>query len=295
MRIERKIGLFLAGLLILATVLLAAPVWSSENYRGNDCNGKGNCNEIDIDGGAGGQGGEGGDGGEGGAGGAGGSSVSTAGASASASLVNEAAEIPANTTHKLDARIENTPDIVTITPGSGDSCKAHIGFGASIPGLGTSLNIPLPGKECRKLKAYDRLMAADQFQAAEIIFCSLKEVRTEFKAVGLACIEVLTLYVVPGPEPVAVTMSYAEYDELIAQAASAEQVEEYAQQSEDRYVQQQSLIEDLEREHKNDDAQIIALKKRVNDEVAEADARRAAVRAKLAAKKDEEADESPNE
>lgn len=290
MNLSKKISWTLAGLLVVSMLVLFAQRAEASDKpsppRYDDCNGIGNCNDIDIDDSTGGAGGAGGEGG------GGGSAVSDSVSGVGDITITETTEIPANTTHK--ARIENTPDIVTITPGSGDSCKAHIGFGASIPGLGTSLNIPLPGKECRKLKAYDRLIAAEQWQGAEIIFCSLKEVDREFRDLQLDCIEILTLFVVPGPEPVGVNLTNAEYDELLAQAASAEQVEEYAEQSEYRYAQQQSLIEALEEEHGDDQDEIKALKKRVNDEVAEADARRAAVREKIAAK-EAETDGSEND
>ena len=88
----------------------------------------------------------------------------------------------------------------------------------------------------------------------------------------------------PEPEPTGVLVPFAEYDELVAQAEAAEAVEEYAEQSEYRYAQQQSYLDELELEHQRDDAEIEALKKRVEEEVAEADARRAAVRAKYADK-----------
>lgn len=295
MRLSNKVNWVLAALLILALFALAAPSWASGYDRDDDSDSDGDSG--DIIGGDGGDGGAGGDGGHGGSGGEGGDGYGGDATGGDASVgditVNNITEIPANTTHK--ARIENTPDIVTITPGSGDSCKAHIGFGVSIPGLGTSMNIPLPGKECRKLKAYDRAMAAEQWQAAEIMFCSFKEVKAEFRSFGLDCIDVLTLYAPPGPKPVGVTMTYAEYDDLLAQAASAEQIEEYTELVEYRYAQQQSLIEALEEGAVDDDNEIAALKKVVNDEVAEADARRAAVRAKTAAKKQkEESDGSEN-
>ena len=88
----------------------------------------------------------------------------------------------------------------------------------------------------------------------------------------------------PPPEPTGVYVAYDDYDILVAQAEAAEQVAEYAEQSEYRYAQQQHLIEALEEDHTVDQAEIDALKKRVEDEVAEADARRAAVRAKYADK-----------
>ena len=291
MRLSKKISWTLAGLLVLSMVAMYAQRAEADEKekpqppRYDDCNGIANCNDIDIN--NGGRGGGGGDGGEGG----------EANADADAVVgdisIDASTNIPANTTQK--ARIENTPDVVTITPGSGDSCKAHIGFGASIPGLGTSLNIPLPGKECRKLKAYDRLIAAEQWQGAEIIFCSLKEVDREFRDLQLDCIEILTLYVVPGPEPEGVTMTHDEYHALTVAQVSQEEYEEQAELVEYRYTQQQHLIEALEEEAADDNAEIDALKKRVNDEVAEADARRAAVRAKIAAKEaEDDGSENPN-
>ena len=90
------------------------------------------------------------------------------------------------------------------------------------------------------------------------------------------------------PPPNGVVVPYAEYDQLIAQAANAEEVEEHAAQSAYRYTQQQHLIEALEKDHDDDQAEIDALKKKVDDAVVDRDARRAAVRAKLADKSEED-------
>jgi len=87
------------------------------------------------------------------------------------------------------------------------------------------------------------------------------------------------------PEPTGLYVPYDDYDILVAQANAAEQVADYAEQSEYRYAQQQHLIEALEEDAADDDAQIEALKKRVDDEVAEAEARRTAVREKMAKKR----------
>ena len=93
------------------------------------------------------------------------------------------------------------------------------------------------------------------------------------------------------PPPDGVFVPFAEYDELVAQADCCEEQEaalaSYAEESEYRHVQQQHLIESLEKDHSDDQAEIDALKKRVNEAVEEANARRAAVRAKMAKKKEE--------
>lgn len=99
--------------------------------------------------------------------------------------------------------------------------------------------------------------------------------------------EIVYLPAPAAPEPVGVTMSYAEYDDLVAQAANAEEVEEHAEQSEYRWTQQQHLIEALEEDAADDDAEIEELKKKVDDAVTDRDARRAAVRAKLAEKNED--------
>jgi hypothetical protein len=201
------------------------------------------------------------EGGEGGAGGEGGTAISEGGSVGDTTAtggeggsvgdinINSGDTIPADTTHyeKQDIRVENTPDIVTITPGSGDTCKAHIGFGASVPGIGTNLNIPLPGKECRKLKAYDRAVAMDQWQAAEIMFCSLKEVKTEFRTFGLNCVDILTLYV-PIDTTGQITITADEYDGLLVAQVQKEEFEDAVEQAEMRYSQQQSLIDALQEE-----------------------------------------------
>lgn len=260
-------------LVIVALIMLSAPAWASGSN--DDCNGVGNCNDIDIDVNEGGDG----YGGEGGAGGnadsdadasANSNSTSSAGAEAGASVINNITgdTIPADTTHRAKITIENTPDIVTITPGSGDTCKAHIGFGVSVPGLGTSMNIPLPGKECRKLKAYDRAIAMRQWQAAEIMFCSLKEVKAEFKSFGLVCVDILTLHLhrlTPDPEPVTTTkkisITEAEYNGLLLAQVQAEDYEEQQKMVVDKFAQYDNLIEERERQIAEDDAEIEKLKR----------------------------------
>jgi hypothetical protein len=279
MKLARKVDLWMGFCVIVALVMLAAPSWADNNRRSDpDCNGVGNCNDIDI------EVNEGGDG-YGGRGGEGGTADASADAGAEASAEAEAAAtansdatggsvgditfegdtIPANTTHKLDAKIKNTPDIVTITPGSGDDCKAHIGFSASVPGIGTGLNIPLPGKECRKLKAYDRAIAMRQWRAAEIMFCSLKEVKAEFKDFGLVCVDILTLHItkLPEPEPTAgkVSIGEAEYELLLMAQQQTEEFEEQQQMVEDKFAQYDNLIEEREAEHEADDAEIERLKR----------------------------------
>ena len=203
--------------------------------------------------------------------------------------INTGSEIPADTTHRADIRIENTPDVVTITPGSGDSCKAHVGFSASVPGIGTGMTIPLPGKECRKLKAYDRAVAMKQWQAAEIMFCSLKEVKAEFRGFGLDCVDILTLYVVPTPIDTTgqVTLTASEYDVLLVAQVQQEEFEDAVAQGKARYLQQQTLIEALQEEVEGFESEAEAidrLKREAARIVAEQEARKlaeAASRAKF--------------
>jgi hypothetical protein len=278
MKLARKVDLFMGFLVIVSLIMVCAPAWAGGDRRSDpDCNGVGNCNDIDIETTEGGTG-------YGGEGGEGGHARSDADASADASATSDAAAtansdatggsvgditiegdtIPADTTHRLDAKIENTPDIVTITPGSGDTCKAHIGFGVSVPGLGTSMNIPLPGKECRKLKAYDRAIAMRQWQVAEIMFCSLKEVKAEFRSFELNCVDTLTLHLKPLPPPPEsvgkVHISEAEYETLLLAQVQAEDYEEQQQMVEDKFAQYDNLIEEREREIAEDDAEIERLK-----------------------------------
>lgn len=277
MKLARKVDLFMGFLVIVALVMLAAPSWATDKRNDPDCNGVGNCNDIDI------EVTEGGDG-YGGQGGEGGASDASADAGAEASAAADAAAtansdatggsvgditvegdtIPADTTHRLDAKIKNTPDIVTITPGSGDDCKAHIGFSASVPGIGTGLNIPLPGKECRKLKAYDRAIAMRQWRAAEIMFCSLKEVKAEFRDFGLVCVDILTLHItpLPPPEPTgAVSISEAEYETLLMAQQQTEEFEEQQELVADKFAQYDNLIAERNRQNAEDDAEIERLKR----------------------------------
>jgi len=258
----------------------------------------------------------GGTGGEGGAGGhaesnsavgdttaTGGSSEATGGSVGDIN-VNTGNNIPANTTHKSDIRIENTPDSVTITPGSGDRCKAHIGANLSIPGLGTGLTIPLPGKECRKLNYYDRMIAIGDTNAAEIIFCSLKEVKTEFRQLDLPCRDTLSIHTEePDPDLTGqVIIPEDEYNSLLLAQVQQEEVEEL----EDKYMEQQALIDDLKEEiadHDLEQEEIDQLKRQAAELSAAQQARekeradfRAAAKARLAAREEQGSEEEdPNE
>jgi len=280
MKLARKVDLWMGFLVVVSLILLSAPSWAGGDRRSDpDCNGVGNCNDVDIEVTEGGTG-------HGGEGGEGGSSRSNADASAEADATADATAtansdatggsvgditfegdtIPADTTHRAKITVENTPDIVTITPGSGDSCKAHIGFSASVPGIGTGLNIPLPGKECRKLKAYDRAIAMRQWRAAEIMFCSLKEVKAEFKDFGLECVDILTLHIMPlPPEPEetagTVRIKEAEYELLLMAQQQTEEFEEQQEMVADKFAQYDNLIEERERQNADDDAEIERLKR----------------------------------
>lgn len=267
MKTVRRVDLFVGFVVIVGLIMLFAPAWASDDYDDDDDSDGTTTTTTTTTTNDGGDGGAGGDGGEGGAGGIGGEGGS-AEAEADASVVNNITgdTIPADTTHRAKIKIENTPDIVTVTPGSGDTCKAHIGFGVAVPGLGTSMNIPLPGKECRKLKAYDRAIAMRQWQAAEIMFCSLKEVKAEFKSFGLKCVDILTLHLhrlTPDPEPVAgkVSITQAEYAELQFAQVQAEDYEEQQQMVADKFAQYDNLIEERQAEHERDDAEIERLRR----------------------------------
>lgn len=230
------------------------------------------------------------EGGAGGSGGAGGDAQSSSGAEASAGaeassssaggnvgdITIEGDAIPADTTHQADIELKNTPDIVNITPGSGDTCKAHIGANLSLPGLGTGLTIPLPGKECRKLKYYDRMVDQGDLNAAEIIFCGLKDIKAEFRELGLDCRETLSIFV---PATGQVILTEGEYDNLMAEAVQKEEFEEAVEQAEYRYAQQQSLIEALQEEVSDHDVEaeeIERLKREAADLRREQEARKAA-------------------
>lgn len=190
---------------------------------------------------------------------------------------------------------------MTITPGSGDRCKAHIGANLSIPGLGTGLTIPLPGKECRKLNYYDRMIAIGDTNAAEIIFCSLKEVKTEFRTLDLPCRETLSIHV-DVPTVGNVLLSEDEYNDLLLAQVQQEEVEEL----EDRYMEQQALIDDLKEEiadHDLEQEEIDRLKRQAAELSAAQQARekeradfRAIAKARLKAREEQGSDEEdPNE
>lgn len=153
-----------------------------------------------------------------------------------------------------------------------------------MPGLGTGLTIPLPGRECRKLKYYDRMISLGDTNAAEIIFCGLKDIEREFKELGLNCRATLSIHVVL-PEPTGqVTIDENEYNMLLISQVQQEELDEYAEQAEFRYAQQQSLIEELQDEIKDHDAEAADVEL-LKQEVADRAETRAAVRKKMLAKK----------
>lgn len=104
------------------------------------------------------------------------------------------------------------------------------------------LNIPLPGRECRKLKYYDRLMQIGQYEAAARIFCELKEVKKAFERDEMLCREAV-LYV-PDPTPQMMMRAPAREipdEEEIRQEVRAE-IEDEHEQVEYRMAQQQNLL-----------------------------------------------------
>jgi hypothetical protein len=82
-----------------------------------------------------------------------------------------------------------------------------------------------------------------------------------------------------------IQISEDEYDGLLLAQVQQEEFDDYAEQSAFRYAQQQSLIEDLQQEvasHENDQDEIDRLKRDAKAN----EARRAAVREKLLARKE---------
>jgi hypothetical protein len=197
------------------------------------------------------------------------SSASTVTTSADSDINIAGDVIPADTTHKGKLKVENTADIVNITPGSGDECKAHVGATGSIPGLAVGFNIPLPGRECRKLQYYDRMIAAQNYDAAAIIFCSLVDVEKEFKELNLDCQSTIN----PSMEPpeddqIGMWVPREEYEELLLAQVQQEEFEEAQQMDADRFAQQENRIDSLEDELSEREAALEELE-RIKAEAAE--------------------------
>jgi len=165
--------------------------------------------------------------------------------------------IPADTTHieTQDIKLKNTPDNVMVTPGSGDACKAHVGANLSIPGLGAGLTIPLPGKECRKLIYYDRLMEIGRYEAAAKLFCDLKEVFATFGKDEAIC-EAAVLYVVPKPPLPPTSDNNKPPSGRLMADVTQEEYEQQHEMVEQRYEQQQEVIETQETELKALEARV---------------------------------------
>ena len=279
MRLSKKVSWTLAGLLILSMlVLFSQRAEASDNEkpqppRYDDCNGIANCNDIDARGGSGGDGGEGGE----------------ANADANTGPIDNSSE---GGGANVSTSSEHTSLVLSGARDSAD-CFTKMGIGAEGFGIFWSRSDPF----CKTVRLVASHIDRGNLSAAARLECTLNEWEAIYghrkprnkdgtMTDGYSqCVEDLDM---TPPEPTGnVVLTGAEYQELVTQAVQQEEYQEHSEQVEYRYTQQQHMIEALEEEHDDDQEEIAALKKRVNDEVAEADARRAAVRAKIAAKEAE--------
>lgn len=271
MTAKRFKWLVLALIVLLVLFLIGPPAAWASGDDDDDC--RDAHSQCGHNGGAGGAGGEGGE----------------ANADASTGAIDNQSQGGGAT---VNTRSENTSLVLSGARDTAD-CFTKIGIGAEGFGVFWSRSDPF----CKKVRLIASHIDRGNLAAAARLECTLKEwgevyghsrprnkdgSRTEGYQ---QCLDDLDM-----TEPTGVTMTHDEYHELTMTQVSQEEYQEQAELVEYRYAQQQELIEDLEEEVAKDDAEIRALKKIVNEELAQADARRAAVRAKLAEKREEESD-----
>lgn len=120
-----------------------------------------------------------------------------------------------------------------------------------------SFRFDLTDKDARVLRIAREWNAEGNHHAADKLQCSVKVVWQPFGSPE-ECYDALNQ---PEPEPVGRYLSHGEYHELTMAQVQQEEFDEAVEQAEFRYVQQQSLIEELEKEHEEDDAEIELLKR----------------------------------
>lgn len=120
-----------------------------------------------------------------------------------------------------------------------------------------SFRFDLTDKDARVLRIAREWNAEGNHHAADHLQCSVKVVWRPFGSPG-ECYEALNP---PEPEPIGRYLSHDEYHELTMVQVQQEEFDEAVEQAEFRYAQQQSLIEELEKDHEEDDAEIEQLKR----------------------------------
>ncbi len=183
-----------------------------------------------------------------------------------------------------------------------EACGRTFGISGSNTSGGWAFGIPIPRSWT---PTCDLWKAAEEAQQNGFVFtsymfqCSIKAVHKVLGAETCGKFEHMAMvemgFVDPPPDLTEIYDRAAKYDERWLMADITQK--EYEQQQEVveyRYEQQQTLIEEMEVEHAKDDAKIKKLEQRVEHEVNQADARRAAVREKIAEKEATDGSEGSN-
>lgn len=280
-RTQARLWYALVWVIAIGWFIWAADAVAGGGSRG-DCNGEVNCNELDIDveGGRGGHGGSGGDGGQGGSGGHGGSGGEggEAAAAAEASAGAEASTGPidnhsggGNATVSTES---NNTNVVLVPNNNTAGCLRVWGLAFGNGDGAASLGIPTRDKACDYEAAADDAAATGDHDIAWFWRCHKRSLYSQFKDRGedtdtavLQCFQRMTeMLGVPigatdEPPPGQILVAEEEYSELLAQAETAEAVEEFAEQTEYRIAQQQNLIDSLQDDHEADQLEIERLKR----------------------------------
>ena len=186
-----------------------------------------------------------------------------------------------------------------------EACGRTFGISGSNTSGAWTFGIPIPRSWT---PICDLWKAAEEAQQNGFVFtsymfqCSIKAVRKVLGADTCGKFELMSLVemgmIDPPPNLSDIYDRAAKYDERWLMADITQEEYEHQQELvEYRISQQQNMIDSLQQEAASDDDKIEALEQRIEDELSEVDARRAAVRAKYEAKRQEKADgpESPDQ
>jgi len=320
MKTRKLFGLGVGFLVIVGLTMLSSPVWAGEKKHGGkdnpppdigDCVGVANCNTISPEGGRGGDG----YGGEGGSatGGAGGDANAMGGEATANTGPIDNSSGGGNST--VSTRSSNT-NVVLVPNNNTAGCLRVYGLSFGNGDGAAALGIPTRDKACDYEAAADDAASTGDHDIAWYWRCHKENLYKPFRDKGesaesaiVDCFAKMTemLGVSVGGSDQQVPTGYVlllegEHDALILAQIQQEELDEYAEQSEFRYVQQKSLIESLQQEvseYQDDTEEIERLKREAaalrKKQEAE-DARRSRVRDILAkGKDDDEPDESGNE
>lgn len=221
---------------------------------------------------------QGGDGGDGGAGGAGGTGY---GGEATASNEGVSAEFNDNSSYE-----NNNTNVVLVPNNNTAGCMRVWGVSFGNHEGAAALGMPFRDGACDYEAAADDAAAIGQHEIAWYWRCHKRNLYKTFGGAKadskiLACFDKMKdmLAIQGSDEPVPtghVIIEEEEYELLMAQAVQKEELEEFAEQQEQRYAQQQNLLDALQAEHESDEDELARLKRKAAELAAAQEARKVA-------------------